>query len=182
MTALETMFFQGWGGPLRVLLVGILAYALLVAALRVSGKRTLAQLNAFDLVITVAFGSTLATILLSEEVALAEGIAALVLLIALQWMVTAASVRSRRIARLVRAEPTLLLRNGAFCDDAMRRERVTREEVLAVLRRAGLGGPEAARAVILEGDGSFSVTTADAPPTERAVAGFETPGRSGTKT
>ncbi|QYX58242.1 DUF421 domain-containing protein [Roseovarius sp. SCSIO 43702] len=170
---MDDMFFQDWMGLLRVMLVGTLAYAALVAALRVSGKRTLAQLNAFDLVVTVAFGSTLATIILSEKVALAEGLLALVLLIGLQWIVTFSSVRSRRIARLVRAEPTLLLRNGEFCEDAMRRERVTPEEVRAVLRRAGLGGPEAARAVILEGDGSFSVTSTDAPPTERSVAGFE---------
>jgi len=173
MTTLEDMLFQDWTGVLRVLLVGTLAYAALVAGLRVSGKRTLAQLNAFDLVVTVALGSMLATIILSKDVALAEGFAALALLIVLQWIVTASSVRSGRIARLVRSEPTLLLRNGDFCDEAMRRERVTRAELRAVLRQAGIGGPEAARAVILEGDGSFSVTATDAPPSDRAVAGFD---------
>ncbi|MEI4195341.1 DUF421 domain-containing protein [Roseovarius sp. E0-M6] len=157
-------------------------YVALVAALRVSGKRTLAQLNAFDLAVTVAFGSTLATIMLSRDVSLAEGVVALGLLIVLQWVVTASSVRSKRFAEMVRAEPTLLLRNGEFCDETMRRERVTREEVKSARRRAGLSGPEAARAVILEGDGSFSVTTMDAPPQDRAVAGLDGARQSGNKT
>lgn len=71
------MIFQNWGGIGRTLLVGVLAYVALILLLRLSGKRTLAKLNAFDLVVTVAIGSTLATILLSESVALAEGVVAL---------------------------------------------------------------------------------------------------------
>ena len=83
----EDIFFQGWSGVGRVLLIGSLAYVYLILLLRVTGKRTLAKLNAFDLVVTVAIGSTLATILLSNDVALAEGIAALTLLAALQFAV-----------------------------------------------------------------------------------------------
>ena len=56
------MFFDSWTALGRVLLVGTLAYVALVAILRISGKRTLTKLNAFDLVVTVALGSTLATI------------------------------------------------------------------------------------------------------------------------
>ena len=78
------MFFAGWTGPLRVLVVGTLAYAALVLLLRVSGKRTLSKMNAFDLVVTVALGSTFATVLLSKGVALVEGVLAFALLIFLQ--------------------------------------------------------------------------------------------------
>ena len=55
----QGMLFQGWAGIGRTLLVGTLAYATLVLFLRISGKRTLSKLNAFDLVVTVALGSTL---------------------------------------------------------------------------------------------------------------------------
>src|SRR4051794_24742339 len=55
------MFFHSWAALGRVLLVGPLAYVALVLLLRVSGKRTLTKLNAFDLVVTVSLGSTLAT-------------------------------------------------------------------------------------------------------------------------
>ena len=77
--------------------------------LRVSGKRTLTKINAFDLVVTVALGSTLATVLLTKSVALAEGLTAFVLLIFLQFVLIWLSVRSRAVSRLVKSEPTLLV-------------------------------------------------------------------------
>ncbi|MGR3321268.1 MAG: DUF421 domain-containing protein [Pseudooceanicola sp.] len=154
----QDILFQGWAGIGRVLIVGSLAYVYLVVLLRVSGKRTLAKLNAFDLVVTVAIGSTLATILLSNSIALAEGIAALTLLAALQYAVAFLSVRSRPFARIVRSEPTLLLREGRFCRDAMRRARVTEAELMTVLRADGRkAAPGDVQAIILESDGSFSV-------------------------
>jgi uncharacterized membrane protein YcaP (DUF421 family) len=166
-----SMFYQSGSDILRTVVVGTLAYGLLILSLRVSGKRTLAKLNAFDLIVTVALGSILATILLSEEVALAEGVTAFLLLIGLQFVVTFLSLRSYRFARLVRSEPTLLLRDGEYCRAAMRRERVTEEEVETVLRTNGLRDPAAAAAVILESDGSFSVIDGRAAAGSRAQAG-----------
>jgi uncharacterized membrane protein YcaP (DUF421 family) len=162
------MLFQGWGGIIRTIVVGTLAYAILVASLRCSGKRTLAKLNAFDLVVTVALGSTLATILLSESVALAEGATAFLTLIGLQWIVAFASVRSRRVARIVRSEPQLLMRDGEVCAEALRRERVTREELMTVIRSSPTSDPAEVAAVILESDGSFSVI----PSPERGEADY----------
>lgn len=151
------MFFDGWVGLARVLIVGTLAYATLVLFLRISGKRTLTKLNAFDLVVTVALGSTLATVLLSETVALAEGVLALALLIAFQFAITWLSVRAPWFQRLIKSEPTLLLRDGRFLDGAMRRQRITRDEVLAVLREQGVADDADVAAVVLETDGSLSV-------------------------
>ena len=67
------MFFDGWMTLGRTALIGTLAYLALVLLLRVSGKRTLSQMNAFDFIVTVALGSTLATVLLSSSVSLARG-------------------------------------------------------------------------------------------------------------
>ena len=108
------MFFDGWFGLLRVVVVGVLAYAALVLLLRVSGKRTLAKLNAFDLIVTVALGSTLATVLLSKSVALVEGLVAFGLLAGLQYLVAWLSVRFAALQRLVKSEPTLLLHQRAL--------------------------------------------------------------------
>ena len=151
------MLFQDWTGIARTIVVGALAYAGLVAFLRISGKRTLAKLNAFDLVVTVALGSTLATILLSESVALAEGLVAFGLLIGLQWLVARASVGSTRFARMVRSEPSLLLREGEMLRGAMARERVTEEELEEAIRNSGKADRTQLAAVVLESDGSFSV-------------------------
>ena len=151
------MFFDSWFGLLRVLVVGTLAYIGLVALLRVSGKRTLAKLNAFDLIVTVALGSTLATVLLSSSVALAEGMLAFALLISLQYVVAWMSVRFKAFGRLVKSEPTLLLHRGQFLERAMLSQRVTHEEVLAALRNSGAADPADVGAVVLETDGTLSV-------------------------
>jgi uncharacterized membrane protein YcaP (DUF421 family) len=151
------MLFDSWAGLGRVLLVGILAYVALVLLLRISGKRTLSKLSAFDLVVTVALGSTLATVLLSKSVALAEGVLAIGLLISLQYAIAWLSVRSPRFQGVIKAEPTLLLHRGGFLKGAMRAERITREEILAALRASGAAEPAAVAAVVLETDGSLTV-------------------------
>ena len=94
------MFFDNRFGLLRVAVVGTVACAAVVALLRVSGKRALSKLNASDLVVTVAPGSTLATALLSKGVALAGGLLAFALLAGLQWAVAKLSVRSPRFSGL----------------------------------------------------------------------------------
>src|SRR4051794_21415099 len=98
------MFFSGWPDLWRVIAVGVMAYFSLVALLRISGKRTLSKMSAFDLVVTVALGSTLATVLISKDVTLAEGVTALALLIALQFIISWLAVRSKRVEGLVKAE------------------------------------------------------------------------------
>jgi uncharacterized membrane protein YcaP (DUF421 family) len=158
---LSDMLFGGWTPVIRTLVVGALAYVALVATLRISGKRTLAKLNAFDLVVTVALGSTLASVLLSPDVALAQGVTAFVTLVALQFLVARISVWSPRFARLVRSEPTLLVRRGEILQDALHRCRVTEAELRTVIRNSSHPDPSNVAAVILESDGSFSVIGAD---------------------
>jgi uncharacterized membrane protein YcaP (DUF421 family) len=151
------MFFDSWTGLGRVLLVGTFAYVALVAILRISGKRTLTKLNAFDLVVTVALGSTLATVLLSKDVALAEGVLAMVLLVFLQFVISWLSVRSAGFRDLVKSEPTLIMHQGEFLDRAMRAQRITRDEVMAALRSDGVMDAREAAAVVLETDGTIAV-------------------------
>jgi uncharacterized membrane protein YcaP (DUF421 family) len=151
------ILFDGWDVILRTILVAVVAYSGLVLLLRISGKRTLAKLNAFDWVVTVAFGSTLATILLNADVALAEGLVAFTLLILLQWSVARLSVAWPPFKELIRSEPRLLLENGRVMDSALKRERVTRSEIEAAVRNEGFGDLDDIAAVVLETDGSFSV-------------------------
>lgn len=151
------MILPSWGDLGRLLFVGILAYVALVALLRISGKRTLTKLNAFDFVITVALGSTLATILLDKSISLIEGVLGLALLIVLQFAITSVSVRSPNFERLIKSEATLIVHRGAFLDVQMRQERVTREDVLALLRSKGVAELGSVDAVVLETNGSMSV-------------------------
>jgi len=155
--------FDSWTGVLRVLVAGIGAYAMLLVILRISGKRTLSKMNAFDFVVTIALGSTLASVLLDKSVPLAEGVLALALLVFLQYAITWLSVRSRTVLQLVKAEPTLLARDGRFLDEAMRRQRVTRDEIEAAIRQQGRNGINDVSMVILETDGSMSVISSHGP-------------------
>jgi uncharacterized membrane protein YcaP (DUF421 family) len=177
------VFFDGWGGVLRVIVVGLLAYAALIVLLRVSGKRTLSKLNAFDFVVTVALGSTLATVLLSKDVALVEGIVAFAVLICAQFAVTALSVRSKRVRSLVKSEPRLIAYRGKALDGALMDERITRDEIAAALRGQGYTSVEETTAVILETDGSINALkfgADDADPALAYVNGFADAQRSST--
>lgn len=156
------MFFDTGFGLVRVIVVTLCAYAILIVVLRAAGKRALAKLNAFDLVVTVALGSTLATVLLSKDVALAEGALAFAMLAGLQYAVARASIRWRWFRNAVRAEPRLLVEDGVARREAMAAERVTRGEIDAALRQQGIGRIADAAAVVLETDGSLSVIAATA--------------------
>ena len=164
---MQGMFFDSWAGLVRIAVVGPLAYVALVLFLRIAGKRTLTKLNAFDFVVTVALGSTLATVLLSKSVPLAEGVLGLALLILLQFVITWLSVRVSWFETLVKSEPTLLMHHGQFLDRALRATRVTKEEVFEALRQHGVADAADAGAVILETDGSMSVLMKSEKDAER---------------
>lgn len=172
----EPFIFDSLLGVGRTVLVGTLAYVLLIVFLRISGKRTLSKMNAFDLVVTVAIGSTLATILLSKDVALAEGAAAFATLIGAQYLITFISVRSEWFRKLVKSEPTLLFHEGRFLTEKLRRERVTQAEVRAAVRAQGFTHMQSVGAVVLETDGSFTVLPAQdkrSKPTTLANVEYE---------
>ena len=126
-------------------------------------------MNAFDLVVTVALGSTLATVLLTQDVALVEGITAFALLILLRYAITWLSVWSDWVRRLVKAEPRLLLHDGRFLPEAMRRERVTEDEIRSAVRAQGVASLGAVSGVVLETDGSFSVVKRSTAPGDQAA-------------
>ena len=153
----DPLFFESWTGLLRVVVVGTSAYVILIFMLRVSGKRTLSKMNAFDLVVTVALGSTLASVLLDRKVPLAEGALDFALLIALQFVITWLSVRSERVEQFVKASPTWLFHDGEFDEAAMRIQRVTREEISAAMRQSGHADETSVLSVVLETDGAMSV-------------------------
>ncbi len=155
------MWFDTWKDIVRVLAVTAASYATLVLILRVSGKRTLAKLNAFDLIVTVALGSTLATILLSTSVSWSEGAVALGGLAALQFLVAVATVHVPGVRNAVTSQPTVLFWQGEYLSDAMRRQRVAPSEVRQAVRGTGTGDLSQVGAVVLESDGTLSVIPAE---------------------
>jgi uncharacterized membrane protein YcaP (DUF421 family) len=154
---MDQIFFSNWDSLLRTFVISILAYFSLVIMLRISGKRTLSQMREFDFIVTVALGSTLATVLLNKDIALADGTLAMALLIFLQYLLATASVRSKSFSRLISSEPTLVFFKGQFLKDALKKERITENEIRSVLRQEGVTSISDIEAVVLEANGKFTV-------------------------
>jgi uncharacterized membrane protein YcaP (DUF421 family) len=153
------MWFDTSDQVARVVLAGAVGYVALVLILRWSGKRTLAKLNAFDFVVTIALGSTLATIALSSDVSIAEGVVALALLVLLQFAIAWLSVRSDAVRHQARSHPVVLVRDGEVLDDPLRAARLSHEEIRQAVRSSGIGGMELVGTAVLETDGTISVIT-----------------------
>ena len=163
-------FFDPWSSLGKTALTALAVYPLLILIPRLGGKRTLAKTNAFDFVVTVAIGSLLASALTSGA-KLADALVAIAALVLFQTVVTWVSVRSDRFEAVVKSQPALVLHHGRFLEDAVRTQRVTREEIRTALRSQGVARVEDVAAVVLESDGSFSVLESAGDGGPDALAG-----------
>lgn len=139
------------------ILVGTFGYLGSIVLLRISGKRTLSKWNSFDFVVTIAFGSILASTILSKSTSLLQGMLAFGVLVFYQYSLTFLAARSQLVQKLVKAKPTLLLHKGQLQHKTLVSERVAVGEVLAAIRNSGQSGLSEIGAVVLETDGTFSV-------------------------
>lgn len=149
--------FNSWSALSHTLIAGTLGYIVIIILLRVSGKRTLSKWNSFDFVVTIAFGSILASLLLSQKTSLAQASLGFGMLVLYQFLITWVATRSSLVQTLIKAKPTLLFQDGEFRQRALKHERVSEGEVLAAIRSKGIGTTQQVAAVVLETDGSFSV-------------------------
>jgi uncharacterized membrane protein YcaP (DUF421 family) len=154
---MQHIFFQGWEPLLRTALGTTATYIALIVLLRIAGQRTLAKWYAFDLIITVALGSTFANGVLSKDVSVAQSVIGFVILIGLQFAIAWTVIHWSPMRIIVNPLPTLVLHEGRFQDSAMRSQRVSEADVRAAVRRQGLARLEDVDAVVLEADGTFSV-------------------------
>ncbi len=154
---METLFFDGSTDLLRTLITAPILYICVIVFVRISGKRSTSQMNNFDWVVTVAMGSLMASGILLKDISVLEASSAIGVLLLLQWILTFAMVRSSRVAKMVRAEPTLLYHDDRFLPTAMRHERVSEYEVLSAVRENGIVDLANVESVILEANATLSV-------------------------
>ena len=139
---------------------GVAGYLLLIVFVRLSGKRSTSKMNNFDWIVTVAVGSVFASTVLLDDVSLLGGAFAMALLVALQFLLTLATSRSEAVRRAVLAPPALLFFRGEFLTQAMRRERVSHQEIVAAIRESGHADCDGC-AVVLESNADLSVLSVD---------------------
>lgn len=157
MNEASSWFFSGWSELVRTAVVGTLAYIAIVLLLRGVGKRALTKMRAYDFVVTVALGSSLATALLSSQVKIDKAVLGFALLLGLQRLLAWLSTRWRWFHDLVNNEPTLVFHRGHMLHAAIANLNLTPEEIRAAARSQGQGMMEEIEAIVVETDGSFSV-------------------------
>ncbi|MFN8545406.1 MAG: DUF421 domain-containing protein [Candidatus Binatia bacterium] len=132
-------------------------YGFLLVAFRVMGKRQVGQLTPFDLTVLLIVSNVLQNAAIGNDNSVLGGIIGALTIFALNGLVALGTVRSRTVERLVNGRATRLVHNGEVDEAAMRRERITHEELHAALRDAGLTDPSEARFVVLEAAGHLTV-------------------------
>ncbi|HLK56324.1 MAG TPA: YetF domain-containing protein [Chthonomonadaceae bacterium] len=139
-----------------------LIYFFLILGLRLLGKRELGQMNIYDLVLIIILGNAVQNAMVGDDNTLTGGLVGATTLLILNRLFTIAMARSKRLEKLMVGEPLLILNDGKLVEECMRKEGVTREQVLAALREHGLDQLEEAHMCVLEVDGTISVVANDA--------------------
>lgn len=154
---MDKLFFNGWQPLIHIALIGLVGYAALILFLRLSGKRTLSRMNAYDMVMTMALGSVLTKAMLTQDQSLAETTFAIALLIFFQFVVSFAAFRWKWAAFLAAPSPTVLYHDGRFLAESLTKERVRQSEIEDAVKNKGLCDMRLVDTVILGANGELSV-------------------------
>lgn len=148
-------------GPLAVILRTAVVYLLLVAILRLSGKREVGQMSILELIVILLISDAVQNSMVGEDTTLIGGLLAVMTLLGLDYGLSRLTVRSQRLRRVIEGEPRLLVRDGRLLTKALREEKVESEKVRAAIRAHGLAHVEDVRLAVLETDGSISIIPMD---------------------
>lgn len=176
---MKDLLFENWEKLGQVALMTIASFVILFLFIRISGKRTLAKFNAFDFVVTVALGSTLAYMMLAM-VPLAEGVMVLFLIIALQYLFAKLASTSDKMEHLINSSPRLLFYKGKYLKDNMNTEAITVDEINAVVRQEGIERLDDVLAVVIELNGEIIVIKkSDTPGGKSSLEDLDIPDGQG---
>lgn len=168
-----------WGDTLSHLLAGpglplaekvlrpVIVYVALVLLLRVFGKRELAQLNPFDLVVLLSLSNTVQNAIIGDDNSVSGGIIGAVALLVINYVVVRFMFKHRRLDQLLEGEPTTLIEDGKICEGALARELLTVPELQTVAHRQGFSHIDDIDKCVLEPGGSFFIEGRTPPREER---------------
>jgi len=146
-----------WEFVLRAVVV----YGVLLAMIRLSGKRTMGQFTAFDMLLIVLLGNAVQNALLGNDTSIAGGMLLAATLMALNWLVGFVTARSRKAERLLEGAPVVLARNGHVYRDVLRRELVSGDDFAKSMREAGCSDISRVHLALLETNGHITIMTRD---------------------
>ena len=147
-------------------------YLALVLLLHLAGKREIAQLNAFDLVVLLLLSNVVQNAIIGNDNSLTGGLLGAAILMAINVIVVRVAFASPRIGRLLQGGPTTVVENGEVVQRALRREGITDQELVAGLRRQGLELDDVEK-VELEPEGIFNATPKPKPSLDDVMRKLE---------
>jgi uncharacterized membrane protein YcaP (DUF421 family) len=154
-----------WDKAIRTLVV----YGVLLALLRIAGKRQLAQLNSFDLVVLLLLSNVVQNAIIGNETSLVGGLLGAVILIGANYGLVRLSFHRKRVNRILQGTPTTLYEDGHVREGNLQHELMTREELVAALRRQGME-LEDVESVALTPEGTFDASPKEKPQIEDVMA------------
>jgi uncharacterized membrane protein YcaP (DUF421 family) len=144
----------------------VVVYFFLVFLLRIFGKRELAQLNPFDLVVLLSLSNTVQNAIIGNDNSLTGGLAGAFTLLGINYIVVRFLFRHRRLDQLFEGKPIVLVEHGCIVKHALAQELLTRSELMTVLHRQGFDSIHDVDRCVLEPGGTFYIQR-KMPPTER---------------
>jgi uncharacterized membrane protein YcaP (DUF421 family) len=150
------LFIKDWAGLLNVFVCTVVAYLAVFSFIRISGKRTMSKLSAFDFVVAVTLGSTLSSMILAK-VPVIEGLLGVAIIIGLQFSLAKLAQNSSAMETIIQSRPALLFYNGEFMEKTLSDESITQEEIHAAVRKFRLERMDEVRAVVMESNGDLTV-------------------------
>jgi uncharacterized membrane protein YcaP (DUF421 family) len=153
---MEDVLFKDWDSLQRVAVCAVISYFALFAFIRISGKRTLAKINAFDFVVTITLGSTLSSMILAN-VTITEGAVALLIIIGLQYLLAKLTFHSAKMEKLINSQPVLLYFDGQYLESNMEKESITRDDLHSQARKYRLHDLADVKAIVMEINGELTV-------------------------
>ena len=144
----------------------VVVYFFLVVVLRIFGKRELAQLNPFDLVVLLSLSNTVQNAIIGDDNTITGGLIGAFTLLAINYVVVRFVFKHKRLDQLFEGTPTVLIEEGQLCKDRLAKELLTESELLVVAHRQGFSNLEEIDKCVLEPGGTFYVQGRTPPPSE----------------
>ncbi len=167
------------GTPLlQIVFRTLVVYGFLIAVFRLLGRRSMGQMNVFDLALILVISNAVQNAMVGPDTSLSGGLIAALTLIIVNWIVSLIESRSARARRLLEGSPVLLIHDGNWLHENMRRERVNVEEIKQAMREHGVDDPSGVKLAVLELDGSISIvpTGTEVKRAHRVVKTIHHPG------
>ncbi len=142
----------------------LIVYTFLLVMFRLLGKRQVGQMTPFDLIVLLILSNVLQNAMIGPDNSVTGGLIGALTVLGANWLVGRAAFASPRLERMIEGVPTLLVHEGRLVETNLRRETVSREELLSNLRSQGVFDLREVRSAVLEPSGKLSVLRQEPKP------------------